>query len=140
MKAEPGPGLSNPATVDVDALCDQAYALRQAGQWSRAEALHRRAIDLSPERARPYYELASLLNFIGRLEEAVTLYEETLLLAPGHRKTKLDLSLCYLALGDYVRGWPLFESRIGFPGSNSKRLRLPWWNGENLAGRRLLVW
>src|SRR6185312_1765684 len=140
MKAEPGPGPPTPTTIDVDALCDQAYALRQAGQWPQAEALQRQAIDSSPQRARPYYELASLLHFIGRLEEAAPLYEKVRLLAPEHRKTTLDLALCYLALGDYPRGWPLFESRIGFPGSNANRLHLPWWNGEDLRGRQLLVW
>ncbi len=50
--------------------------LEQDGRAEKALALYRRAIELAPERDRPYRWLAGLLRDQGRYEEAFTVYRD----------------------------------------------------------------
>ncbi|HEX2801975.1 MAG TPA: hypothetical protein VHN73_07930, partial [Phenylobacterium sp.] len=51
-------------------------------------------------------------------------------------------ALRLLSTGDFREGWPAYEARIGLALTNIQRPPLPFpeWRGENLAGKRLLVW
>ncbi len=45
-----------------------------------------------------------------------------------------------LTNGDYAEGWPLYETRPNRFTTNARQLSYPEWRGEDLAGKRLLVW
>ena len=45
-----------------------------------------------------------------------------------------------LACGHYAEGWPLYEARPNRATTNARQLPYPEWRGEDLTGRRLLVW
>jgi len=51
-------------------------------------------------------------------------------------------ALRLLSAGDFREGWPAYEARIGLALTNIQRPPLPFpeWRGEDLAGKRLLVW
>jgi hypothetical protein len=45
-----------------------------------------------------------------------------------------------LAAGEFDAGWPLYESRSALQGFEKPALPFPEWRGEDLTGKRLLVW
>ncbi len=59
-------------------------------------------------------------------------------LHPNLAEAENGLAVCLLMQGDFERGWPAYEARLrhrrGWPQPN-----LPRWNGEPLAGRKLLL-
>jgi tetratricopeptide (TPR) repeat protein len=98
-------------------------------------------VALAPDAAWAHYQLGRLLFFTRCFAEAEAAYRQALERAPDEARTKLALGYLYLSLGDYGRGWPFYEARTEVPGQNAQRLPVPGeWQGEPLAGRRLLIW
>jgi hypothetical protein len=124
----------------VAQVCARAVAMWEAGGFAEAETLLRQVIAQLPDSPQPHYELARLLHVAGRWPEARPEYEATLRAMPGHPAIELDLGHLLLGLGDYARGWPLYERRKEVPGQRAEALQLPEWLGGDLAGKRLLVW
>lgn len=50
-------------------------AMKNRGDFKKAEAYYRKAIEIEPNYPSPYYNLALLLDKIGRRDESTTLYE-----------------------------------------------------------------
>ena len=65
------------------------------------------------------------------------MYCKALELQPDLLKTRFSLGTLYLLLGDYEKGWELYHSRVHWP--SVFRLNIPIWKGENLAGKRILL-
>lgn len=129
------------APQSPQAHANAASVLLELGDFETAEAEVRRALALAPEAAWAHYQLGRLLHFTRRFAEAEAAYREALARAPDDARTRLALGYLYLGIGDYGRGWPLYEARTEVAGQNARRLPLPGeWQGEPLAGRRLLVW
>ncbi len=85
--------------------------------------------------------MASLLHKTGRWREAEVHYAKALELAPDDARLRTDFGHLLLGLGDFARGWPLYESRKDLMGYGSERLPLAnEWQGEPISGRSLLVW
>jgi hypothetical protein len=61
-------------------------------------------------------------------------------LAPNRPALRYELSRALIAQGKFAEGWPLFEARETRRASAAHTLPFPEWQGEPLAGKRLLVW
>jgi len=63
-------------------------------------------------------------------------------LDPEAAHARRSAALRLLAEGRYAEGLPLYEARSEIPGGPSAKPDLPFpeWRGEDLAGKRLLVW
>ena len=75
-------------------------------------------------------------------ENAIGAYRRALQANPGHALATYQLSLCLLGQGYFAEGWKLYESRFdpAIPGAVAPPLMpMPMWQGEELAGKRLLV-
>jgi tetratricopeptide (TPR) repeat protein len=118
-----------------------AAVLRQTGAWDEAEALLRRTLCLDPAYADAYNNLGILEADRRRLGPAVTAYRRALRLAPGHAKAHFNLGLALLTQGALAEGWAEHEWRFKGGGRHStpRPFRRPLWQGESLAGRRLLL-
>ena len=79
------------------------------------------------------------LRDLNRLREACSAYEKAIALDPEFGDARINLSYALLMLGDLSAGWALYESRFSATGSKARDFGLPYWRGEPLAGRRLLV-
>lgn len=129
------------APMSAEAAANLGGTLLELGAFAPAEAEVRRAVALKPEAAWTHYHLGRLLHLTRRWTEAETAYQAALALAPDDAKTRLALGYLRLGLGDYARGWPLYEARKAVPGQNARPLDLAGeWQGEPLAGKRLLIW
>jgi tetratricopeptide (TPR) repeat protein len=129
------------APQSPEARANYGGTLAELGAFGPAEAELRQAVAMKPEAAWAHYHLGRLLQLTRRWAEAEAAYGVALGLAPRDPKTRLALGQLYLTLGDYARGWPLYEARIEVPSQNAPALTLPNpWRGEPLAGKRLLIW
>lgn len=119
------------------ALANLASLLLATGRAAEAESLARQALAAEPGRADWLNLLGLALREQGRDDEAGRAWEQGLASAPEHRRLRQNLGYLQLARGDWAAGWANHEARLeaaGYPA-----LPTPRWQGEDLAGRRLLV-
>lgn len=102
-----------------------------------------KALTLRPNFAQAWFNKGKALGALERYTDAAAAYESALALDPAYEEAKWHLSWVYLILGDFARGWPLFEARWRVPALHNRRRypQLPQWLGaEPLTGRHLLVY
>src|SRR5439155_15109962 len=69
--------------LSFNAYIDQGVATRAAGQYDRAIAEFRRALEITPGRPRAHFQLGVTFLFIGRLNDAIGELETAVESAPG---------------------------------------------------------
>lgn len=145
--------------LDMERLADAHYCLMQALElnpdqaethqhlglvhealenFSLAEEAYHQALQIRPHYRDAYFNLGTLLKKQNRNAEASQLLEKALGLAPQEEDTLFALATLRLLEGNYKEGWLLYEQ------SRRRSLRrlagkFPLWQGEDLAGRRLLL-
>lgn len=124
--AQPGAALPNLASL-----------LLATGRAAEAETLARQALAAEPGRADWLNLLGLALREQGRDEEAGLAWEQGLASVPDHRRLRQNLGYLQLARGDWAAGWAHHEARL--ESAVYPALPSPRWQGESLAGRRLLV-
>jgi tetratricopeptide (TPR) repeat protein len=111
------------------------------GRLDLAEAELRQAVRERPGAVWALRHLGALLSYTGRWEEASALLERALVQAPDDPRLRLNLGYLRLGLGDFDRGWPLYESRTALADQHAVKPPLPnEWTGQDLDGRSILVW
>lgn len=60
-------------------------------------------------------------------------------LEPSYSRAAWNLGICYLHLGDFANGWPLFEQRIAAEEVMLDRHTQPRWDGSSLLGKSIVV-
>lgn len=115
--------------------------LHMAQRPEEALAAFARADTLSPGDPRTQVNLGMAAQSLGRVEQAQGCFQRALSLDPGYALARWNLAQVQLLRGDFAGGLANFEAR--FQKSNpvpGKYGRIRRWQGEPLAGRRLLVW
>jgi tetratricopeptide (TPR) repeat protein len=122
------------------AHANRAVSLLELGRASEALAAIERAIALDGDNPDYHNIRGNVLQDLHRHREALAAYARVRALQPGHAEGEWNESLCLLLLGDFARGWPLFESRWK-NGQTIAELNPPQprWDGRRVAGR-LLAW
>ena len=107
------------------------------------------AHQLDPTYVTTAINLAQIEVKLTNFAEASKLYEKLLLLkniTPSESDlVKYYLSYCYLHLGKIPEGWDNYEFGRGslLPGTafrSRRKFNQPKWNGEDIKGRKLLIW
>jgi len=125
----------------VDALTGLGDVKRILGDRAGAEALHRRALAGHPGSALAWNNLGRVQEDTARLAQARASYDRALALDPGSANARFNRGRLALMQGDLATGWPGYEARLdGVQDHRPRQVALPPWQGESLAGRRLLVW
>jgi len=118
-------------------------AIRQA-QDRAAEALafYRQALAARPGAPEILKNLAFASANAGQAEAAEAYFSELENIAPDFAEGRMDHGIFCLSLGDYARGWDLYEARwqSGVYHESDAGQGLPRWQGDALNGRRLLLW
>lgn len=128
-------GASHPAP-----LANLAAILRGRSEFAEAEALLRRAIAVAPDIAGLRRNLGNLLHQTDQLPEAETAYRAALARIPHDQESRLGLARVLLSLGRFREGWLAMEGRSDRARAVARGLTGPEWRGEDLAGKRLLIW
>ena len=108
-----------------------------------------RALEANPDFAEAHYGLGMTFRIQGRLDDALRCYDKALALRPVFPEARFSKSLLVLLRGDFAEGLELFESRLEVCDEKhvldwmeflSKHPEKPRWQGQNLAGKTLLIW
>lgn len=115
--------------------------LANQAMFDEAVAAYRKSIELNPENAAVYTNLAALFESLGRQDEALFLCEQALSINPECDGTRWNLSRMLLATGHIEEGWDMYG--FGFAAGQRKPLR-PFpgliWEGQPLEGKTIMVW
>ena len=113
------------------------------GQRRSAEAARwfRRALVLDPAYAEALSNLGLAVQKLGRGGEAEALYGRALALRPDLALAHFNRALLRLERGDLAGGWPGYGWRFASGQVEAGRQPpVPAWRGEDLSGKRPLVW
>lgn len=130
------------APASAEAARHYGDTLRQLGKLEPAEEYCRKAVQLAPDDACALVNLGDVLYDAGHLEPAIDCFERALQLDPASAIAHSNLAVAQLRSGDYARGWSGYEWRqhLRLSRGYKKDLPEPQWNGEPLAGRRILLY
>ena len=107
------------------------------------------SVALDPKNIQAIINLAQIQEKLENRGEAIELYENALHLkniSLGHSElVKYYLSYSYLFFGQLEKGWENYDYGFGalLPVGAARSLRKftqPRWKGENISGKRLLIW
>ncbi|HEY4253641.1 MAG TPA: tetratricopeptide repeat protein [Roseomonas sp.] len=123
------------------ALLGLAVAQAQLGCFGPAEAAARDALRHQPDFAEAGNALGDILRNQGRLAESEAALREALRLRPDYPDARVHLAFTLLQAGRFAEGWQAHEHREGAKAwaRGRRRFPVPRWQGEPLAGRRLLL-
>lgn len=118
-----------------------AYADITRGDYLAAQRKFEDAIAANPTSAEALHAFGAVLANLGYPAQAEPYLRRAYTLEPESADTRFALASVLLALGEYAEGWRFYDARYGVRGGPVKPdLPFPTWNGEPLAGKRLLVW
>ena len=99
------------------------------------------AIALKPDYAEAYNNRGLLLQDLKRPEDAIASFERTIALTPNYAEAYSNQSLCLLQIGQFERGWHLYEWRKKLEQRFGNRsFAKPFWLGkDDISNRTLFV-
>jgi tetratricopeptide (TPR) repeat protein len=118
------------------------YALNE---YDLAEVYFRRAIALNVSPMDAIFAenmIALILHARGRYAETAQILDKHIAKygdSPGGLEARKSKGMCYLNLGKFTEGWPLYRYRLGASAPDARETRSPRWNGEVIDGP-LWVW
>ncbi len=125
----------------IDALLGRGIVEFKSSRIEPALAYFESALKADPASATAFCGRGLALQHVGRIEEAKRDFEHALALEPDLPEGHSNLGALQLLLGNFERGWEGYEHRrLG--GDLCKAdlpRRWPVWNGEAIAGKKLLV-
>jgi tetratricopeptide (TPR) repeat protein len=130
----------------VQALINLGHCLRSMGQAEESAQQFRRATEIAPQDAEAWHHLGNLLRDQGQLTEAIRHQEQAIAVAPGHENAHISLAITLFEASLLERGWEEYTWRFkerkpdGSPSIETRPFPQPLWQGEPLAGKRLLIW
>src|SRR5215467_6552520 len=133
--------LSLAAHPDNPALhSNLGNALRAANRLDEAVKHHFHSITLNRDYAEGFFNLALCLRDLGRLDEAVGCFGRALALNPDNRRAKVELAIALLMRGELAEGFATYEARKRLPETPVPDFTRPAWDGEPIAGKRILLY
>jgi tetratricopeptide (TPR) repeat protein len=123
----------------ADAHYNLGNALRAIERFDQAVAAYQQAVRINPSFAEAISNLGIVLRSLGRLDEARGAYDRAIELNPESPEPHWNRAVTLLLAGDYERGWAAYEWRLRQPWAKPRRFAVPRWEGEELAGRTILL-
>ena len=113
-----------PSSAEADRLCDEGYALLEAGRIKEAHALLARARSLAPSNPLVHYRLGLLFNDTGRPAEALEALDTSLSLQPDNPRAHNNRGSALQLLGRASEAEKAFQRALDL----SPDLELPYVN------------
>lgn len=114
-------------------------AFRMVGEIDQSDSCFETALKQDPKYLSAIKNRGTLWVWAGELERGLSWYQKGLQLAPQEPELHRNLGVIYLLLGDYQRGWPEYRWRWSMPGMQRMAGNLPLWTGQDLSGKRVLL-
>jgi len=121
-----------------------ATVLAENGRVEESLVFYQESIRLDPNFARLHHNIGYAYSHLGRLDEALDAYNESLARSqdPNEQmESRHSRAICLIGMGRLAEGFDAFEIRndTRFRAYVHHVIKAPLWNGEDLAGKRLLV-
>jgi predicted O-linked N-acetylglucosamine transferase (SPINDLY family) len=125
----------------VFVMNNMATALRECERLEEAEAILRKALAIDPKLIGLHTNLAMILRGQNRAEESLAVTRHALALEPDDPDAHRRLAFALLTLGQLDEGQAEYEWRWQSPSflTRTRRIVAPFWQGEPIAGKRLLL-
>ena len=129
---------------DAEAFNSRATALAQLGRLDQALHDIDRAIALGSGSAEICLAVGGVFLDHGRFDDALACYDRALAFNPDHADVRFHRALALLGTGDFARGFEDYRWRFRIEDEARRPdrpdcLACPDWEGEPLAGKRLVV-
>ena len=111
--------------------------LKRKEYLAEAEACYREAVELKPDYAEAFHNMGNCLLRQEKYAEAEAAYLKAVELQPDLLKARFSLGIYYLLMGQREKGWKWYDARLDW--KDSFHMDIPIWQGESLAGRRILL-
>jgi tetratricopeptide (TPR) repeat protein len=112
----------------------------EAGEPALALGHFRAALATSPRPAATLSGIGHALRDLGRLDEAIAEYAAALVVQADLGDARINRCYARLMQDDYAGGWDDYECRFEASGTGPGGTGAPRWQGDPLAGRRLLIY
>ncbi len=124
----------------IAALTNLGLSLRDQGVPAQALPVLERALAVDPDYVEALFNKALALTDLGEIGPAHALIERVLAREPDFAQAHLQRSFLLLRRGEFAAGWREYAWRVRIPDLDRWRdYPYPLWQGETLAGRRVLV-
>ena len=123
------------------AMTNRGNALRALGRPADALASYDEALALAPQSAEAHDNRGVALEDLLRCEEALSSFDRAIALDPSYAEARANKGLLLLRLGDFERGWPLYEWRWRSANFTSpqRNFAAALWDGADAAGSTILL-
>lgn len=136
------------APAMYEAFNNLATAIRRMGRGTEAAELYAKANALKSDMPGILQNLATNLSEIGQPEASIPYFDQLLRLKPDYAEGHYGRGFALLTAGRLAEGWPelwwrrRLELKDGERQSSlfSLENQLPRWQGQDVAGKRVLVW
>lgn len=125
-----------------EVLNNRGVALAALGRTDEALQDFVHAASLAGDHADTHTNMGILFKSLGRYNQAALSFDRALTLKRGDPAASFELAFLHLTLGEFRKGWPLYEARFRVPAvaSATRNFDVPRWQGaESLMGKTLLV-
>ncbi len=125
----------------TNGLNNLGRALERLNRDEEAETAYRRVLELEPGHAQANYNLGALLHRKGELDAPRELFARGAQSGEDLPEAHYNHALLLLRQGDFAHGFEEYEWRWrcnDFP-SPARGFDAPQWQGEELAGRKILL-
>lgn len=127
--------------MNVEQLVDAGNRLREENQPLQALVHYAQAFTADPDSFSAWNNYGNVLRECGRPDRAIPFLETALKIIPDQSTANFNLAVAYLLAGDYVRGWPQYETRWNFEhlAGTLPKFEQPRWNGQDLKDKTILI-
>lgn len=110
--------------------------------YAKAELCLRHAVKLNPQAPELHQNLAAMCERTERHDETLDHYAEALKVVGAEPKLLSRFALALLLRERFDEGWQAYYFRIISSDifAYSKTLPMPFWRGEDLTGKRVVIW
>lgn len=113
--------------------------LLQAGRYDEADDALHRACMMDPGEWTYWHNQGLVQLALGRFNDALYCMDKALANNSVEPTILWDQALVLLSIGDWKAGFKAYESRIQWAPTRFPRFQMPFWRGEDLAGKHLLI-
>jgi hypothetical protein len=116
----------------VEAIYNLGLSMRRQGHTKSAQAIYTEALKIDPNHSEIMAAMAGCFINEGNPKGCVEWADKSLSINPDNHRAKHHKSLGLLELGDFDKGFELYQNRRFLPEWHERTYQAPKWNGEKV--------
>lgn len=121
-------------------LNNLADSLNKTSRFAEAKPYLDKTLALAPNYAEAYSNMGMTLWGLGDLDAAIASFNRSIALQPDLAMPHKNLGLVQLLRGEYATAWKEYAHRLEADRIPPRMFPRPFWQGQDLGGKTLLVY